>query len=157
MEIKNYSFRQGFNWKVDPQDAGKRIEGIAESNGGEVTASDVLKDAKKKDSPLHDCFDWNDKTASDKWRLHQARLLLGSLVVQITVGEPTEVRAFVNMTLPKTEQCYYSISDVMDDEEKLKIIIAEAKKQLTAWSSRYKIYKELLTACTKVEELALTL
>jgi len=40
---------------------------------GKVVPSELVDAAKPKDSPAHDGFEWDNKKAGDKYRLHQAR------------------------------------------------------------------------------------
>lgn len=62
--------------------ARERIQWLADQNDGRVTASMVVADAKKKTSPLHACFDWDNDVAGDKWRLEQARRLIQSVRIE---------------------------------------------------------------------------
>lgn len=43
---------------------------------GQLTASKVLDEAKRKTSPLHPKFEWDDKKAGNNYRLMQARTLI---------------------------------------------------------------------------------
>ena len=42
----------------------KRLIEIEEANGGRLTPDAVVRDAKRKDSPLHSCFEWDVKKAA---------------------------------------------------------------------------------------------
>ncbi len=57
MEIKKYSFRDGFGWRVDPEIAGQHLDRLAHESGGALTPEMVVTDAESDDSPLHKCFD----------------------------------------------------------------------------------------------------
>ena len=157
MEVKKYSFRDGFGWRVDPEVAGKHLDELAKERGGDLTPEMVVTDAENEDSPLHRCFDWDDKKAGDKWRLHQARQLIGSIVVDIVVKDTEQVRAFVNINYPDSKERHYvNIVDAASDEHKMKLIIADARKQMKSWAQRFKIYQQLREVALKVEELAET-
>ena len=56
-----------------------RFKIIKESNDGLLTAEAVVADAKSKDSPLHQYFEWNQGRAAMMWRLEQARRLMAAL------------------------------------------------------------------------------
>lgn len=45
---------------------------------GVLTPEIVLNDARRKSSPLHYEFDWDDSTAAHRWRIEQARKLIVS-------------------------------------------------------------------------------
>jgi hypothetical protein len=43
---------------------------------GSITPEAVVAAARPKNSPLHQLFDWDNEVAGDKWRNHQARILI---------------------------------------------------------------------------------
>lgn len=47
-----------------------------EDRNGVLTPEAVVKAAKPKDHPLHDRFEWDDRRAGQKHRLHQARQMI---------------------------------------------------------------------------------
>lgn len=156
MEKKEYKFRKGLAWDVDPQVAGEIIDKLASKNKEkEVTPDMVVNEAKNPKSPLHNCFDWNDSSAAAKWRKHTARLLLGSIVVEIITNKPEKIRAFVNIKHSEEKQFYYNIDTVMADEEKMNIVIAQAKAKLIAASNQLKSYERLKHIALKIDELVL--
>lgn len=63
-----------------------RLESL-EGHGRRLTPVSVVRDARKKSSPLHSLFEWNDGKAAQRWRLHWAREIIGSVIV---VHESTE-------------------------------------------------------------------
>ena len=60
-----------------------------EDSGGNVSARQILDAAKDKANPLHSLFDWNVKRAAEKYWLHQARLVIGAVTVQVVTTEFT--------------------------------------------------------------------
>jgi hypothetical protein len=155
MEEKKYSFRDGYNCKANPEIVGKRIEKLEKKNNGEVTPELVVEDAKNEKSPLHNCFEWNNDKAGERYRIQQARSLLGSLVVDIIiVKESIEVRAFVNLKTPDKEQSYCSFLIAKDDKYKMGLILQQAKNDLIRYTERYKIYKELLEITQQIKVIA---
>lgn len=54
---------------------------------GRLTAAGVLDSARDSASPLHRCFEWDDSVAGERYRLDQARRLIRSVRVEITVEE----------------------------------------------------------------------
>ena len=53
---------------------------ISAEADGPISPQMVLDRARDESSPLHDCFEWNDTTAAEKYRLVQARVLLRLVV-----------------------------------------------------------------------------
>jgi alpha/beta superfamily hydrolase len=154
MDFKKYKFRSGFNWKVKPEVAGKIIDKIAAKNNNQVTPELILDAAKNEKNALHQCFEWDNDKAGAKYRLWQARQLIGSIVVEVVVGEPEETRAFVTITMPSSEPAYYSISDIADDSFKLDMVIQNAKRQMVSIARQLKIYERLQKTAAKIEQLA---
>ena len=83
---------------------------------GELTAANVLKAAKFKKSPLHNCFDWNDTDAAAKWRLHQANMLIVKAEVTITPHENRTVKAFVSVRVSEDKPRHFvHVPEAMND------------------------------------------
>lgn len=86
-----------------------------ETRAGKLKPEKVLDAAEPEDSPIHDCFDWDDATAAHSHRLEQARTLIRRVHIEITYEE-SKVRVvryvrdpskssdkpgYVNVTRPK--------------------------------------------------------
>lgn len=71
---------------------------------GKLTPENVLAEARKESSPLHDHFQWDDADAAEKWRLDQASRLIRTFTItvetraQTTSNVTIEVPAFVNLS-----------------------------------------------------------
>ncbi|MFZ4581265.1 MAG: hypothetical protein ACOYM7_01330, partial [Paludibacter sp.] len=50
---------------------------------GDISPDNVLEEARNKNNPIHDNFEWDNKIAGDKFRKQQVRQLLGDFV-QVT-------------------------------------------------------------------------
>src|ERR1700741_1494249 len=112
----------------DKRDAVRaRLEEI-EATHGVLRPSDVVADAKKKDSPLHGFFTWDTRKAAEERWLDQARDLIKSVYFRVTeehrtISGPFFVRA---PDLPSDEQGYTSIDRLRSDPEKARsALIAE--------------------------------
>ena len=73
-------------WKVNgifKADAAKVYKEIGTDN---VTPESVLEKAKDKKSELHKCFDWDDKSAANKYRLQQARQIINLAGFGLGIG-----------------------------------------------------------------------
>ena len=95
-----YKWKQGARFKADAAKVKKELDRI----GDKLTPEQVVKAARKKKSELHKCFEWNDKVASQLYRLEQARRIIRSIVeVQEEDHNNVEiphviVRAYENVT-----------------------------------------------------------
>jgi len=69
-------------------------DAVAELNAlagrsGKLTPEQVIEAAEDESSPLHGCFTWDDTEAAAKWRIEEARELIRSVHIEITVEERT--------------------------------------------------------------------
>lgn len=135
-----YQWRDGARVSIDPQEAGARLEFLRDKHGG-LSASILVADARRKASPLHDHFNWDDAAAAHEHRLERARLLLRSLVV---IGEPIAPEAHrAYVALPGGGEAYESITVAMSDPDTRAQILVRARRELAAWRERYAELKEL--------------
>lgn len=101
----------------------ERLEALAQA--GRLAPRDVVADARAKDSPLHECFEWDDKKAGSRYRLMQARRLIGS--VQVVIVEETRVLSAVayvrDPAASHGEQGYARTVEVRDDRERARMVL----------------------------------
>lgn len=147
-----------FEWKSDSrfpigaQIAAERLHKIRDKVG-ELTPRAVVDDAASPRSPLHPCFDWDDDSAADKYRLWQARKLMGSIVVAEFADAPVarETRAFVHVSAEVNE--YVPIEVAMTDEGMREEILAKARREIRLWKTRYAAYAEFADIVSAIDEL----
>lgn len=65
---------------------------LSAENNGPVSPQMVLDRARDESSPLHDCFEWDNDVAAEKYRLVQARVLLRLVVPVYERSNMTEIR-----------------------------------------------------------------
>lgn len=130
--------------KHDPQSIGEHLEALRRRKSG-LTPEILVTDAKRTTSPLHPVFDWNDTTAAEKYRLHQAGYLLRAIVT--VIEEDTEhhrsTRAFVVVSDTDDGGKYTSIQVALSDPLYRAEILARARKELASWQARYAELEEL--------------
>ena len=132
------------SWKVKgifKADAQKVSEEIAEI-GETVEPSEIVEKAKNENTELHKCFEWRDNVAAEKYRLHQARLLIGNLVFQVA-DEPTNQEPIRLMYKTKENEGYKSINLIMEKPDEYKALLNRAYSELQAFKNKYKMLKEL--------------
>ena len=123
-----------------------------------VTPSLVVEDARNPKSPLHECFDWDDGIAAEKWRLAQARNVINCIITYEPSkhGEDLEVRAFYHVAHPVESEetgCeeervvrYAQIDEVQQRADFRAQVIAQAKAELNGWRERWKAYADVFGA-----------
>ena len=55
-----------------------------ENRKGQISARQVVADAKQPRSPLHSLFNWDLRHAAEHWWLQRARLIIGAVTIQVT-------------------------------------------------------------------------
>lgn len=156
---------QTYGIEVDAETAGKEFARIAKRDG-DIDPVIVVKESKGKASPLHNCFEWDDKVAGDQYRVDQARYLIRHIVT-VPVRADTEeemqpVRAFVKVNgneedtaeereaLPRR---YVPIQQVMGDEDLRRRYVKQAYRDLVSWRKRYADIKEFSTLFIEIDKL----
>jgi len=128
-----------------------RIEG----RDGSIQTEAVVEEASGKNSPLHDYFDWDDKSAARKHRLQQARVMIGAIVVEyVAVSEERPpLRAFYSVETPDAGESYVSLEKVLSDDDYRKQVVEKARKEAKAWAERYRAYKEFGKVIKTIDDL----
>lgn len=110
---------------------GNRIEQLIKKCGGSVKPLDIIQDARSPKSPLHSFFDWNDDSAAEKWRLHQARMMLSQVMETVLVqGKQNEFRSFHNVRITDKETAYVTLKKVIDTPNYTQQLIDDAENYL---------------------------
>lgn len=127
---------------------GDRLTALEEKGNGSLTPEAVLEDARDPKSPLHEYFQWNNKTAAEQFRLRQARYLLRSIQVVISTEDAEHtVRAFHNVIVKQgesSEQVYAGVVRVLSESELRAQMLSRALQEIERWRKRYATYQELL-------------
>lgn len=131
----------------------KEILKVKKKNG--LTAETIVNQARDKTNPLHELFEWDDKQASEMWRLQQARVLINEVKVII---EDKEYFAFenvsveINETEPKRE--YFERSEILSNNDLRQQIVLSAFKSLLYWKEKYRQYNEFDSIVKDIERFA---
>lgn len=118
----------------------KRLE-----NQGRLKPEDVVNEAKKPSSPLHDYFEWDDEKAANEHRLEQARQLIRSVRVVIS-EQNVEVRvpAYVrDPSLPQNVTGYVRITALKKEPD---LAIEAAIRELKTAESNLERAKSIAVA-----------
>jgi len=114
-------------------------EAIAElEQRGRLSPADVVETARDPASPLHHCFDWDDSTAAESWRLEQARRLIRSVRV-VVIHEDVQVRLprYVRDTsCEQKEQGYVTCEQLQREPENAKKLLAYEFERASAHVKR---------------------
>jgi len=152
-----------YEWKfpnlynISAQAAGAEIEGCKNSDGF-ITPAAVVEKAKDEASVIHDCFEWDNDTAADKYRLQQAGELIRNIVTVCKTEDeavPLTVRAFVNVK-SEAERGYKGIAAVVTKPDEYAYLLGCAKNELEAFEKKYAVLTELRSVFRAISEVLAT-
>lgn len=139
----------GTGFKGDPSAVYEEIQSIGDS----YTPQDILEYAREyEDSELHKCFDWDDSTAAEKWRIHTARQICCSLKVVVTQDkkEPISYRVIQHDNEGKA---YKPVTLTVRNDDEYSKLLKQAKAELAAFHKRYKSIVELESVIDEIERI----
>lgn len=146
------------SFKADPQVVGETVTRIA-TNEGCCPPARLVQEARAKKSPLHLLFTWNNGEAADRWRAHEARQVIGGLIISVQTEDRIEkTPAFLSvghtLKTQETGEGYRSISVVVEDPDLLEEALAEAKSRLEALRKRYEHLEALAPVWQALDQVA---
>lgn len=100
---------------------------------GRLFPADVVERARDEDSPLHSHFEWDNNEAADKYRLHQARALIRTVKLMVTVHDvPVSVSYYVRDPEADAKQAgYRSVISLRSEEDTARAAIIDAMKRVS--------------------------
>jgi hypothetical protein len=111
---------------------------------GKLTPEMVVEEARSKEHPLHNRFEWNNSVAGELYRRQQAHELIRSVKVaykQDENGKDREVRAF--HAIRKDEGYVYEPAEkVAADPFVAKLLMLEMKREWMTMKRRYEEFAE---------------
>lgn len=114
------------------------------------TGHNFVMYSKDKKAPTHSLFKWTDDTEAHKWRMHQARMYMNSVIIEI---DNTPCRAFY----PKPSSVIYTENNEKDEtsrHEQKPYIAIEAIMQDTTMAENllYQLRAEVIAMQQKYTE-----
>lgn len=141
---------------------------IAKANKGHLTPESVLLNARDLRSPIHNCFEWDDTQAGERFRLIQAAILIRSVRVSVEThpqDKPKIIRAFVSVTTRKETHDEDEESELINSYVPLDIalktddyrnqMLENAFRELRSFQRKYAILKELTGVFSAIEGLSI--
>lgn len=113
---------------------------------GSLTASGVVSEAKKKTSPLHSLFEWDESKAAHKFRLNQARTVIRKMNVFIEEAEEkiVHVPVIVADESGSQEGEYQRVKVVVQQIGEFELAYNEALKKLRAAEEAVAIFRRVM-------------
>lgn len=127
---KRYQFRDGYRRAkgLVADNVAQELERIRQRRGL-LTAEIVLEESRKKSSPLHAAFIWDDKEAAHQFRLMQARQLIRSIEI---VYEEREDQPRPQFFITKKEDVkqYQPLEVVVHDQDMYEYTVQKVQSML---------------------------
>ena len=149
-----------YDWKVNvvninPQIAGDELARI-ERKYGSLTPESVVDESRDVNAVLHNCFEWNDAVAAEKYRHTQARHIIGNITVSVespavSEGCKVTVRAFVDVS-ESVKGKFVSIKTALSNDDYKRRVLLNARAELLAFKNKYAAYQELFGVCTEIDK-----
>ena len=120
---------------VDEIDA--ELVTICTRHAGVLRAKDVVAFARNPKTALHECFEWDDSEAAEKYRQWQARDLIR---VRVTVidGVEESIRAYVSLMPDRVDGCAYRpMLTVLSSNEMRAQLLADAAAEFAVFRKKY--------------------
>jgi hypothetical protein len=115
--------------------AGTKVEDALREleRDGRLIPSEVVDSARDPDSPLHSHFEWDNDEAAEKYRLSQARTLIRTVKLMVTVHEvPVSVPYYVRDPEADAQQAgYRSVISLRREEDTARAAIVDAMKRVS--------------------------
>lgn len=122
---------------------------------GRLAPADVVAEASDPASPLHDYFEWDDSEAARKYRLSQARTLIRSIKVEITVREiPLTVVGYVrDPDLSVRDPGYRNVIQLRTEEESARLAVLDEMKRVSDAVKRAKRLAAVLGFADQIAQI----
>jgi hypothetical protein len=158
-----------YGWKpgralgeIDAQSVGEELERIHRKHKA-IVPKKVVEESRPKTAVLHPHFEWNDKVAAEEYRVHQARQIIGSVVVVPETENKRPVQAFINVSVvPEGEssgdhenrgRAYLPAQQVADDPALRDQHLANLKLRLKNMRREHAAFEELAEVWSAVDSL----
>lgn len=133
-----YKWKDGYSKKADAEKVAKELEMLEEK-----TPEKALELAKDEKTELHKCVTWDEKTAAEKYRLHEIRAVIRSVVIIEDKSETEEIsyRAFeyVKTKENKNKEFINTVEALSNDEFK-KQILCEIHRGIAELERKAEVY-----------------
>jgi hypothetical protein len=114
---------------------------------GEVRASVLVEEARPKESPAHDAFEWRDKVAAHEYRLTQARQMIRLVTIERGDYESQLVHVASEKGDQVREGVYKPIDVIVESPTEFETALSAALQRL---ASARKAVEELSVAARKL-------
>lgn len=141
----SYQWTKGCRFQADPDLVGAELKSLSQ-----VSIDTVLNKAKDKASELNKCFTWENDVAAEKYRRHEASMLISSIEIVVedtSDGEPDQVtiNAYVSVKENGEKAKFEFTPHALKDKDYSDQILKSIEKDIDKLKEKMRIYKHLIT------------
>jgi hypothetical protein len=122
---------------------------------GRLIPAEVVSDARDPASPLHAQFEWDDSKAAEAHRLSQARTLIRSVKIEITIRDmPLSVVGYVRDPELETKDAgYRNVMQLRTEEDSARAVIVDEMKRVANAVRRAKTLAAVLGFAEEIDAI----
>lgn len=120
---------------------------------GKLTAKILVDEAKKKDNPLHNFFEWDNGKAGVSWRLQQARVLINLITYDLITSKGKKKIYRYELIKTNGNSEYLEVDEILTNKKFKEQIIQQALKELEYWKKKYEIYAEFKPIVKQINKI----
>lgn len=126
-----------------------------ERDNGRLAPVDVVEAARDPASPLHSHFTWDDTEAAEKYRLMQARTLIRTVKLEITIRDvPLSVVGYVRDPGADAKTAgYRNVARLRTEEDAARAAIVDEMKRVSNAVRRAKGLAAVLGVTDDIEQI----
>ena len=134
----------GTRYPISATRVAKELAKIRGQHNGSLKPKHVVEAAKSRKSPLHKLFEWNDSKAAGKYRLVQARYLIGAVItIRHIKQKEIRTRLYVKDIDDRGASVYRDIDSALADKESRARVLDRAIAELESFRLKYAHLSEL--------------
>ncbi len=142
-------WRKGYRSKTNAVKVHSELEKIRKRDGG-ISPGAVIERAKAKNNAMHKEFEWDDTVAGEKFRLTQARTMIGAVQVIYTEAPERPAKAFTLTTKvaeplddEPPQRVYQDTREALSDPVMRDEVLGNAIREALAFRRKYAELQEL--------------
>ena len=136
------------HFKADPKKCYEEIQTLGEY----YTPHDIVDLARNPETELHKCFDWNDETAAEKWRVQTARLICCNLKA-VVISEKGKEQEYRLIQSDSSLPAYKPVTLTVRNDDEYSRLLEKAKAELASFRKRYSMIVELEQVIDEIDRI----
>lgn len=158
-EVRNLNLNSHAK-KFKSVESKEELIALRKKNNGYLSPQIIVDFAKDPKTAMHAYFEWDDSIGAQKWRLQQARAFVHLKFKLVSIPNPVKPQEFIiinDMTSLRidrgTDKAYTKTTSIIEDVDKRKILLMEAKSEFMALRKKYQHLVELVDVWPLVDSI----